>query len=428
MPQDFNVQRQTISLDALEEIGFLPNGENAITPKQNDIFSDFKNPINEINTENLKKELEEKEAGTEEEKKPIPASAVKSLEELADGITKIVSEQPNSEEVAKETEAEKKEIAKGGTVNYLKAKIDKGEFQTYNDFDSEKETLDSYLGKMSEKDRQELIDKNYEIRETKLKEEYQDEVFNNLPGHLKFVAKAIADGTMDEEVAYVALGRIEQTRRLDPKDEGDQEGIVGSYLQATQFGNAKEIAEQIGEWKENGVLDKKAAQMKPKLDKMAEEQLQYYAAESEKFKDSQAQAAKWYAQSVEDALKDGDLNGLKIGKKTQAQLYQDLMLDIKPSARDGRPMNALWRKLEQIQVVEPDFKHLMEINYLANHRDEFIEMIKQQGRNEAIGKVTKELKTVQGTGADRGQELQEPEKRKSGIVKQKVNPFDAASR
>jgi len=432
---------EQISLSILENIGLLPNGDSVVTPNQKDIFSDFSNPLNDISGDLLKKELndkanqskvedkkketvdkvDKKEEGTEDA--PKAAAAIPTLDTIAEEASKLVTNKPAAEIAGQETADEKKLRIRTGTVNYLKNKIEKGEFQTYNDFDETKQTLEEYLEAMPEKDRQEMIDKNYEIRQEKFKEDYQSEFYNSLPGHLKFVVKHLVDGTLDPQNIYAALSRVEQTQALDPSDENDQEAIAYNYLQATKFGTQNEIEAQVSEWKELKLLEKKAIQFKPKLDKMGEQQVAAYAEQAERVKADQQKAAEWYADSVEQALKDGDLNGLKLNKKQQAQLYNDLLLDIKPSVRDGRPMNKLWQRLEHIQVVEPDFKLLAEVNYLVSNPKEYREALIQQGRNEATGKIAKELKTTQGSGADRGSTISEPQVKK-GIIKQKYNPFD----
>lgn len=441
--QSQNVTRNTIPLDALEGIGFLPNAEDVLTPKQKDMFADFQDTFEQISgeaikTETEKKPAEEKPVATTEvaEVTPDPAKKLQKpvasqVEELANDITKAVTEQPAADaeiELEQKKAEDKNEIkSKTGLVRYLKNKIESGTFQPYTDFDDTKHKLTEYLFAMTDDQLQELTDKNTEIREQKVRDDYQEEFYSSLPGHLSVVARAIVEGTMDPEVAYVALGRVEQARRLDPKDENDQVGIVQSYLQAKQFGTAEQISTQVEEWKESNLLDKKAAQFKPLLDRMQEEQVTYYAQQAETSKQKQQEAAQWYAQSVEQALKDGDLNGMKIGRKKQKELYDDMLLNIKPSVRNGQPLNALWQGIERISLVEPDFKLLTEVNYLVNYPDEYREMLKQQGRNEQQGKITKELKTIQGSVGDRGQEIAETPKRRTGIVKQ-TNPFDAATK
>lgn len=420
-----------IPSNILDNMEFTSNGGNVLTPNMKDIFSDFPDFSDGLGGDALARELEEKkkikpEGAVKPEETPAgekkPAATDAGLENLLEDVHKEVT---GAEKAGgQETPEEKKQRIKTGTVNYLKNKIEKEKFVTWNDFDDTKQSLDEYLESMSEKDRQELIDENYKIRQESFKKEYAENFYANMPGHMKYVAKAIHEGTMDPELAYVALGRVEQNRRLDPKDENDHSAIVESFLQATDFGTAKEIADQIGEWKEQGVLDKKAAQMKPKLDRLGEEQIQYYAQEAAQVEQQKAEAAEWYTATLESALKDGDLGSIKINSKQQAKIWNDLIRDVKPSPRTGQPMNALWRKMDEIQFIKPDFKHLSKIAWLALDPAGYEEALIQKGRNEAAGKITRELKTTQGSGAERGEEMQEQTQRmRGGIIKQR-NPFE----
>ena len=106
--------------------------------------------------------------------------------------------------------------------------------------------------------------------------------------------------------------------------------------------------------------------------------------------------------SVEEVLRKGEIGGFKIDRKKQEQLFHGLLLDIQPSVRTGQPTNAVWRKLEEIQVVKPDFDFFLEIADHILNREQFISRVKQEGANTQQSKITKELKTLQGTGANSG--------------------------
>lgn len=439
MEANQQVQVNKISTDTLVNMGFMTGGESAVTPKQSDFF-DFEKPIDKINSINLadqlktaaEKPVEEAKSDTSELAKPDKGAKpnMSNLESLADQLKGSILDQKSDEQESVEgnegqqsaqPRSKEDKAAKNSMVTFLKSRIEKGEFQTWNDYDDSKQKLGEYLNGMTNEQLEELADTNYHQKEESIKETYKTEFFQSLPKHLQYVVRNLADESVDPQAVYAALARVEHTKQLDPKDANDQIGIVQSFLQANGFGTPEEISAQVEEWKEAGTLDKKALQMKPKLDRMQEEQVRMYAAQAEEYKVQQNEAAQWYAESVTEALKDGNLNGLNITKKQQKLLYDKLLLDIKPSVRNGQPINGLWQALEKIQVVEPDFKLLSEITWLATDPKGYRDFVLQQGRNDQQGKITRELKTSQGNSADLSQEA--PEQRKKGLVKAR-NPFD----
>ena len=162
-------------------------------------------------------------------------------------------------------------------------------------YDETKQSLQDHLMSLTHEQLEDLIDLNQDTRENKTKEEYREEFFNSLPGHLKHVARYLADGSVDPEDVYSSLLRVEQNRKLDPEDINDQEIIARNYLTLTNFGTAQEIAEQVEEWKEANTLGKRVSSFKPKLDAMEEQQVIAYAQQAEEYKKEQEQAAQWYA-------------------------------------------------------------------------------------------------------------------------------------
>lgn len=424
---------ERIAINALEGVGLMPTDAAVITPNQKDIFSGPSDPISKIGMEEIDKELEEKVT-----EKPKSANTAKdildlstSLPDMGEAFEKEVEPgaEGNEPEPVEKTEMK----GKSSLVKFLKKKIEAGQYAPYggeNGYDESKQKIDDYLTSLTYDQLEDLIDLNQDTRENKTKEEYREEFFNSLPGHLKHVAKYLADGTVDPEDVYASLMRVEQNRKLDPTDVSDQETIAKNYLTLTDFGTPQEVAEQIEEWKEANTLGKKVAAFKPKLDAMEEQQTIAYAQQAEEFKKEQEQAAAWYASSVEEVLRKGEIGGFKVDRKKQEQLYNSLLLDIQPSPRTGQPTNALWRKLEEIQVVKPDFDFFLEIADHILNRDQFIGRMKQEGANGQQSKITKELKTLQGTGANNGQNVpgEEIKKRTTGIVKQRYNPFETPAR
>jgi hypothetical protein len=220
------------------------------------------------------------------------------------------------------------------------------------------------------------------------------EFFESLPDELQYAAKYVADGGNDLKGLFKALAQVEEVRELDPTKDTDQEYIIRQYLQATQFGTSEEIEEELTTWKDLGVLEKKAKQFKPKLDQMQEEIVQSQLVEQEARKQQQEQAAQAYMQNVFEALRPAEINGLKLDKKTQAQLYSGLTQPQYPSI-SGRPTNLLGHLLEKYQFVEPNYGLIAEALWLLSNPDEYRTQLQKQGKNAAVEQTVRALKTEQ---------------------------------
>lgn len=283
---------------------------------------------------------------------------------------------------------------KSGLVEFLKKRIESKEMFAFDDYDESKQSLDDYLGGLGEKDIEELWQANVDNIKSEVAAKTPKEFFESLPEELQYAAKYVADGGQDLKGLFQALAQVEQVRTLDPTNENDQEGIVKSYLQATNFGTEEEIEEELTTWKDLGVLEKKAKQFKPKLDQMQEEIVQSQLAEQEARKQQQEQAAHAYTQNVFEALRPAEINGLKLDKKTQAQLYSGLVQPQYPSI-SGRPTNLLGHLLEKYQFVEPNYPLIAEALWLLSNPDEYRQNLVKQGKNQAVEQTVRQLKTEQ---------------------------------
>lgn len=305
---------------------------------------------------------------------------------------------------------------KNALAGYLKQKIEAGEFSAFEDWDEKKQSLDEYLSKQSEKTLQQLLDANWESKERELLERTPQEFFEALPEELQYAARYAMEGGTDMKSLFAALARVEQVRELDPDDEDGQVIIARNYLQATNFGTPEEIEEEITNWKESNRLEKKAKDFKPKLDQMQQQQVEYQLAQQAEFNRQQREAAQMYVANVGQALQKGDLNGIKLDRKTQAMLYEGLTNVAYPSA-SGKATNLLGHMLDRIQYVEPNFELLAEVTYLLADPDGYRNSIRQQGKNVAVTETVKKLKTEQiqnngSYGIDDVEENNKPSKKK----------------
>lgn len=277
-------------------------------------------------------------------------------------------------------------IDKSGLVDTMSKLIDEG---LLIPFDDEK-PMEEY----SVKDWKELIEANFQEREKQVRQETPKEFFESLPEELQYAAKYVADGGQDLKSLFRVLSQVEEVREMNPEVAGDQETIIRSYLRATGFGDEAEIDEEITTWKDLGKLEAQAKKFKPKLDAMQEQVVQEQLQRQEAMRLQQQEAAEAYVDNVYEALKAAEINGLKLDKKTQAQLYSGLVQPQYPSI-NGRNTNLLGHLLEKYQFVEPNYPLIAEALWLLSNPDEYRQNLVKQGKNQAVEQSVRLLKTEQ---------------------------------
>lgn len=275
-------------------------------------------------------------------------------------------------------------IAKDGTVELVKKLIDSGKLVPFED---DKPIEEYTLG-----DFEELIEANFAERENKVRESTPQEFFESLPEELQVAAKYVADGGQDLKGLFKVLSQVEETMQLDPTVASDQERIVREYLLATNFGTPEEIDEEIDSWKDREELEAKANKFKPKLDAMQARVVQQKLAQQEDMKRKQAAQAQKYMSNVYETLKPGEINGVKLDRRTQEMLYSGLVQPNYPSI-SGRPTNMLGHLLEKYQYVEPRHDLIAEALWLLADPEAYKTKIREQGTKASTEKVVKLLKT-----------------------------------
>jgi hypothetical protein len=311
-----------------------------------------------------------------------------------DELFNQLGDEPADDEDQKPNKGGRPKTEKSGLVDFFKKRIESKEMFAFDDFDESKQTLDDYLGTLAEKDYEELWQANIDNLKNEVASNTPQEFFESLPEELQVAAKYVADGGQDLKGLFQALAQVEQVRELNPTDENDQESIVRSYLQATNFGDTEEIEEELTTWKDLGVLEKKAKQFKPKLDSMQAEIVQSQLAEQEARNRQQKQAAEAYMENVFEALRPAEINGLKLDKKTQASLYAGLVQPNYPSI-SGRPTNQLGHLLEKFQFVEPNYPLVAEALWLLSDPEAYRQNISKNAKNQAVEQTVRQLKTEQ---------------------------------
>jgi hypothetical protein len=275
-------------------------------------------------------------------------------------------------------------IAKDGTVELVKKLIDSGKIVPFDD--------DKAIEDYSLSDFEELIEANFNERENKVRESTPQEFFQSLPEELQVAAKYVADGGQDLKGLFKVLAQVEETMQLDPENGSDQERIVREYLLATNFGTPDEIDEEIDSWKDRDELEAKANKFKPKLDAMQARVVQQKLAQQEDMRRKQAVQAQKYMSNVYDTLKPGEINGVKLDRRTQEMLYSGLVQPNYPSI-SGRPTNMLGHLLEKYQYVEPRHDLIAEALWLLADPDSYKNKIREQGAKVSTEKTAKLLKT-----------------------------------
>jgi hypothetical protein len=275
---------------------------------------------------------------------------------------------------------------KSAMIELTKKLIEVGKLIPFDD--------DKPIEKYTVQDFEELLEANMQEKERKMREEVPLEFFDSLPQELQYAAKYVADGGNDLKGLFRTLAQVEEVRSLDPRDENDQEQIVRAYLHTTQFGTSEEIEEEITAWKDRDELGAKANKFKPKLDAMQQQVVARQLNQQEHMRKQQAAQAQMYMENVYKTLDPGDLNGIKLDKKTQSMLYAGLVQPNYPSI-SGRPTNLLGHLLEKYQYVEPRHDLIAEALWLLSDPDGYRSKVKEGGKKEANEKTARMLKTEQ---------------------------------
>jgi len=254
---------------------------------------------------------------------------------------------------------------------------------------------DKPLEEYTTKDFRELFEANFQEREANIKANVPKEFFDALPNELQAAAKYVADGGQDLKGLFKTLAQVEEVMDLDPANTDHQAEIARQYLYATNFGTAEEIEAEIEDWADLDRLEQKANQFKPKLDKMQESIVQQKLAKQEESKVKQQEAAKKYTDNVYNTLVTGELDGVKLDKKTQSMLYSGLVQPNYPSI-SGKNTNLLGHLLEKYQFTEPRHDLIAEALWLLSDPDGYKGKIRAKGSQEVTEKTVRMLKTEEG--------------------------------
>jgi hypothetical protein len=377
-------QVEDVTIDNIDDFLPMPGADSVVTSDEDgdkpNLFSPNSKPVN----------LDFLDKSEDEEENKDDADA--ALDEL-DTTLKTGDDLDEDDEPKKKGGRSKTD--KSGLVSFLKKRIENNEMFAFDDYDESKQSLDDYLGSLSEKDVEELWTANVDNLKQEVAAKTPKEFFESLPEELQYAAEYVAKGGQDLKGLFRALAHVEEVRDLDVRQPEHQEMIVRQYLQATGFGNGDQelIEDQIQEWAEGGNLQKKANQFKPKLDDLQEEMLQGKLAQQEQFKQQQQAKKEAYMSNIYETLKPGELNGVKIDSKRQKMLWDELTT-VKYESITGRPTNMLGKLLEDYQFgKQPRYDLIAETLWLLSDPEDYKENIRKQAKNEVVADTVRKLKT-----------------------------------
>lgn len=423
MNNTFQIETSSVGTDLLADI-FGTGSDNVLMPKsvdntemeeqasrvlKNESITDVLDDAKlEVDKQKVAKKTEDIENKSEQvQNESVDKTTAKNV--LDNVIDELKKPETTEQQESEPEKAGRPKLDKNPLISYLKKKIEENDFGLPDniEYDSTKQSLDDVLSKQSEESLHSILDTNWKVKEDELRAQTPQEFFDALPGSLKYAAKAVSDGAGEEDLQdiYKALLRVEQVKSLDPKNEDHQESIVRSYLQAKEFGSEDQISEQIGEWKENGKLSKKALEYKPALDDMQKEQVQAQTKVIEQRRQYQEQLAEFYTDNVFKTLEKNELAGIKLDKKF-ARTIADNMTSTVEGPYSHQPVNWLGYGLEQAQYTKPDYEAVMLAAWILNDKTAALEALGQRGANKKVEDTVKLIKLNNGLGKTGSEQLE----------------------
>lgn len=407
-----NIKVDQVELE-LDEVLGMPGAENILTgdAKKSNVLSN--KAVDKLDALNIDKEdPAKKTAGTEEEPEETDEEKAAKQKQL-DALLNPEAEEEEDDDPTKGTPGRKK-TDKSGLTSLVKKMIEKGQLFAFED--------DKPVDEYSEKDFEELLEANFQERENKAREEAPEQFFEALPQELQYAAAYVAKGGTDLKSLFKILGQVEETKALDPANPQDSELIVRKYLTAISYGTEEEIDDEINIFKDKDELTVKATQFKPKLDAKEQQLVAKRLADRDEYNARQQKAAQNYMSSVYDTLKTGELAGIKLDKKTQANLYSGL---IEPNyqSMSGKKTNLLGHYLEKYQYLEPNHALIAEVLWLLSNPDEYREKIAEKGKNQSTTETVRKLKVAEQEKNNANTEIEKNESKVRKIPRSNQNFF-----
>ena len=369
-------------------------------PEKTTTLFDSDSPVTDISS--LDKGFKEEKVTPE----AAPIVAVKA--EPASEIT--ISSGPLDLEdlISTEQFEQAKEGTKSDLIDFFRTKIESGELTAFDDYDESKTSLNDYLKGFKKKDFDELWKSNADAKTKEIADQIPQQFFDSLPAEMQYAARYIQDGGQDMKSLFKALSAVEEVKALDPVK--DARALAEQYLMAKSFGTQEDITEQLDEWDDLGITEKKAAKFKPELDKMSEQILQGKIAAQSRLKEDQKMQSDFYHENVREALRTEDLSGIRLDKKTQIDLYRGLT-DFTYTDSRGKRCTEFEHLLDKIMWKEPDYKLLAEAQWLLKDPAGYKKALNNIAVNASVEETVRTLKTEQARTRSVTVEASTPQKK-----------------
>lgn len=276
---------------------------------------------------------------------------------------------------------------KNGLVELTKKLIEKKMLVPFDD--------DKAIEDYTTQDFEELFEANEQEKTRKTFGEISEQFFQSLPPEFQYAHQYIQNGGRDLKGLFKSLAQVEEVRQMDPTKDADAKQIARSYLQATHRDwTPEEIEEEIVAYEDRGELEAKAAKYKPKLDALTEQQVAYKLKQQEALRQQQAEQAQVYMDNIYKTLEPGELNGLKLDRKTQNLLFAGLVQPNYQSST-GNQTNLLGHLLEKYQYVEPNHGLLAEALWLLADPDGYKSKVRENEKKGVTQDTVRKLKHEQ---------------------------------
>lgn len=387
-------QIETDDIDALfsgasADSVITPAQAQSTPPKQN-IFSNPKTDISFLDDEF--NEGDDEPGGNDDI--PDDDSTKNTSTPPADDIIDEITADDNAGETGNTGKGRPKTTNKDALVGFIKRQVEADKMFLFDDYDESKQSVDEYLSSLSQKD----LDELYDLNVTHLREEERQkapkEFYEALPQEMQYAAEYIAKGGKDLKGLFRALSQVQETVELDPQNPDHQEAIVRNFLSASKFGTPEDIEAEIEMNKDGGLLAKKAAFYKPKLDAITKQSVEQKIKDQDAAEQRKREAAQQYVDNVYNTLKKGELAGVKLDKNRLDSLYQGLVQTTYKSIT-GKATNKLGHLLEKHQFVEPNHELIAEALWLLEDPESYRAAMKTAGKNETNEGTRRLLKTEQ---------------------------------
>lgn len=391
----------TVETESIDDILGFPGAENIMTAadeKKPNLFS--RTPI--VDTTFLDNPNPNGEEQLDAEGNPIKPTTAAAAAALDAMINNPDDDSSSADDNNDDKGTGRPKTSKDALIDFTKKWIAEKKLTPFINDNDEEEDITKY----TIKDFEDLYEANISKIKNEAQKESWEQFFKELPDEMKALHKYVADGGRDMKAIFSALASVEATRSLDISDENDQEQIARHYLRATSPGlDEEDIDEQVNTWKDKGELEGKVAKFKPKLDQLEQQRVAQQVQRQEELRRKQQERAAEYQETVFKVLEPGELNGIKLDKKTQSMLYAGLIQPNYPSI-SGKQTNLLGHLLEKHQFVEPNHGLIAETLWLLADPEGYKNKIREAAKKETHEETVRKLKDAEhdkkgsGTGAN----------------------------